>query len=115
MASNKRKNPPPPPKYSWIMSGNYVYCYKGYGGQDVAKLWEAEELTDFHDADLARATKEINALLSKLERNNLKSDRKLSLIEFQNRLFLVWANYGLIGPHGDEKTVTRALKLKPAS
>lgn len=111
MAKPKPK-PKPKPKYSWIMSGNYVYCYKGWGGQDVAKLWEAEELTEFHDADLARATKEINAILSKVEKSNRRSERKLSLIEFQNRHLLVWARYGVVGQDDDDETIRKALKLK---
>ncbi len=111
MAKPKPK-PKPKPKYSWIQSGNYVYCFKGWGGQDVAKLWEAEELTEFHDAELARATKEINAILSKVGRNNRHSERKLSLIEFQNRPLLVWARYGVVGQEDDDETIRKALKLK---
>ncbi len=112
MARPKPK-PKPKPKYSWIQSGNYVYCYKHpWGGQDVANLWEAAEFTDFHDAELARATKEINAILSKVEKNNRHPERKLSLIEFQNRHLLVWARYGVVGPEDDDKTIRKALKLK---
>jgi hypothetical protein len=107
-----KPKPKPQPKYSWIQSGNYVYCFKGWGGQDVAKLWEAEELTEFHNAELARATKEINAILSKVENNNRHPERKLSLIEFQNRHLLVWARYGVVGQEDDDKTIRKALKLK---
>ena len=78
----------------------------------MAKLWEAAELTEFHDAELARATKEINAIYSRLERNNRNRERKLSLIEFQNRHLLVWARYGVVGPEDDEETIKKALKLK---
>jgi len=109
----KRKPKKPTPKYSWIQSGNYVYCYKNaWGGQDVAKLWEAAELSEFHDAELARATKEINAILTRVERNNRNADRKLSLVEFDNRQLLVWARYGVVGPFDEPATIVKALKLK---
>jgi hypothetical protein len=115
MATRKKPKPKPKPKpkYAWIQSGNYVLCYKSsLGGQDVAKLWESAGVTEFHDAELARATREINAILSKLERNNRDPKRKLSLIEFQNRPLLVWAQYGVVGPEDDDETIIKALKLK---
>ncbi len=100
-------------KYAWIMSGNYVYCYKSTaGGQDVGKLWEVAELSEFHDAELAQATREINAILARLERGNRDPERKLSLIEYKNRHPLVWARYGVVGPHDDDRTIVKALKLK---
>jgi hypothetical protein len=69
-------------------------------------------VTPFHDAELAQATKEINAVLSRLEKGNKDSGRKLSLIEFQNRHLLVWAEYGAVGPYDDEATIIEALGLK---
>lgn len=108
-----RPKPKPKPKYSWIMSGNYVYCYKHpWGGQDVAKLWETAGLSEFHDAELASATREINAILSRLERKNRSADRKLSFIEFENRYLLVWAKYGVVGPFDEPRAIVKALKLK---
>lgn|SRR5262249_17180892 len=90
----------------------HVTCAKGRGGQSVVGLWEAEELTDFHDADLARATKEINAIFDKIEKNNKNPERTLSLIEFQGRHLMVWANYGAVTPYDDDDTIIKALKLK---
>ena len=108
-----KPKPKPTPTYAWIMSGNYVYCYKSpWGGQDDAKLWEAAELSDFHGAELAKATREINAILARLEKNNRKADRKLSFVAFQNRHLLVWARYGVVGPFDDQATIIKALKLK---
>jgi hypothetical protein len=107
------KNTKPAQKYSWIQSGNYVYCYKSsWGGQDVAKLWETAQLTEFHDAELADATKQINAILSKLEKGNRNSERKLSFIQHNNRYLLVWARYGVVGPDDEDAAIAKALKLK---
>jgi hypothetical protein len=81
-------NPKPPePKYSGIRKDKMVTCFKGSGGCTVIKLWEAAELSRFHDEVLAQATKEINAILSTLEKDNKDPDRCPSFIEFQNRHF----------------------------
>jgi hypothetical protein len=78
----------------------------------VCSLWDAAELTSFHDAELAHATKKINAIVRRIEKGNKDKKRKLSFIKFQNRLFLVWAGYGVVGPDDDNKTVMKALKLR---
>jgi len=82
--------------YTWILSPEYgILCYPySKPEQTLTNLWEADELTTFHDAELARATKEINRILSQVQRNSKNRERHLSLIEFQNRHFLVWASYG---------------------
>jgi hypothetical protein len=83
----------PAGKYNWVKKNNHVTCAKGAGGQSIdPHLWEADELTDFHDADLMQATKEINAILTKIVNNNKDSTRKLSYIQFQNRHLLVLAS-----------------------
>jgi hypothetical protein len=100
-------------KYSWILSTDGVVCYKNPTAyQTLTNLWEAEELTEFHDAELAQATKEINAILSKIEKRNKDTERKLSFVQFQNRHFLVWANYGYVGPDDEEEEIVQTLKLK---
>jgi len=100
--------------HQWVFDkdGKHVTCAKGPGGQIVIKLWEAEELTEFHDADLANATKEINAIVESVEKNNKDPNRTLSLIEFQGRHLLVWAHYGAVTPYDDDDVVIKALKLK---
>jgi hypothetical protein len=75
-------------------------------------LWEAEELTEFHDADLARVTEEINAIVETSENNNKDPNRVLSLIEFHGRHLMVWASYGAVTPYDDDDTIMKALKLK---
>ena len=98
--------------YNWVKKGNRVTCAKGAGGQTVGNLWEAAELTEFHDAGLARATREINAIVEKIEAGNQDPNRKLSLIEYQGRHLMVWATYGAVTPYDDDETIIKALKLK---
>jgi hypothetical protein len=100
--------------YQWVFDDHYkhVTCAKGPGAQTVNKLWEAEELTEFHDSELDRATKRINAIMDRIEKNNKDSERTLSLIEYQGRHFLVWATYGAITRYDDDETIIKAWKIK---
>lgn len=101
-----------PKQYNWVMEGKHVTCAAGPGSQDLVSLWEAEELTEFHDAELARATKAVNAILEKIQKNDQDPSRTLSFIEFQSRHLLVWATYGAITPYDDDSAIIKALKLK---
>jgi hypothetical protein len=100
-------------KYTWILSPEYgILCYPyDKDEQTLTNLWEAVELTHFHDAVLAKATKRINAILDAVAKGNKYRDRKLSFIEFKNRHFLVWAGYGTVGPFDDDKTIMKSLQL----
>jgi hypothetical protein len=107
------RKPKPKQTYTWVLSPEYgMLCYPGKAEQTLTNLWEADELTTFHDAALARATKEINAILSQVQRNNKDRARKLSFIQFRNRHFLVWAGYGAVGPDDDDATIVKSLGLK---
>jgi hypothetical protein len=103
----------PSQTYTWVLDPHGLICYHSPDSfQTITKLWETTERTGFHDAELAQATKEINGILSALEKRNRDSERKLSFIQFQNQHFLVWARYGAVGPHDDPTTLIKALKLK---
>ena len=110
------KPKPKPTKYSWLLSPKGMICYRSpAGGQHIHELHEAETLTSFHDAELARATKEINKILTTTARNNKDSSRELSFIEFQDRLFLVWATHDAVSPYDDDDVIAEALGLKAGS
>ncbi|MBP1687245.1 MAG: hypothetical protein H6Q33_3388 [Deltaproteobacteria bacterium] len=114
MAVKKRPKQGVDTKYTWILSPEYgILCYPyDKAEQTLTNLWEAQVLTAFHDAELARATKQINAILKAVEKKNKDRERKLSFILFQNRHFLVWSGYGAVGPHDDDATIVKALRLK---
>jgi len=103
-------------KYAWRYIGGKMNCYKSPKGTCVIgkppSLWEAEELTEFHDVTLAQATREINAVLKRLAAQKPDATNNLSLILFQNRHFLVWTTPGTIGPDDKDEDVARALRLK---
>ncbi len=104
--------------YSWLCGDqkcDTMDCYKDSRDyQTVCGLWEAEP-SAFHDQDLAQATKKINAILSGIEKSNRDKKRKLSFIKFENRLMLVWAGYGVVGPEDDFETIEKTLKLRAPS
>ena len=113
MAAKARRIPKKPPKYSWIESADGVVCYRNPSGfQTLTGLWEVGALTAFHDSEMAKATKEINAILSRVEQSNRDPKRNLSWVQFQNRKFLVWATYGGVGADDDEATIVKSLGLK---
>jgi hypothetical protein len=108
----KPKPKPKPPKYTYVLSPVGVNCHAGKGGQTVGKLHVAKTLSSFHDAELAQATREINQVLDRVERNNKDPKRELSFIEFQDQPFLVWATYDAVGPEDDDDVIARALGLE---
>ena len=102
--------------YQWLCADQQcdkMDCFKSsWDTQTVCKLWTVTALSDFHDAGLAEATDKINAILNRLEKENKDKDRKLSFINHQNRLLLVWAGYGRVGPDDDFHVIKKALKLR---
>ena len=98
--------------YAWVFEGSKMCCRKSPDDtQTLTKFWEVEELSAFHDAELAQATRQINAILSKIEKSNKDPRRKLSFIQFRNQHFLVWAEYR-VGSQDDEETIRKMLRLK---
>ena len=109
----KQKPKPKPKTYSWTSKDGKINCFVSESNKcTVSGLWEVNALTGFHDAELAKATKEINAILSKIEKGNKDPERELSFIQVQNRHFLVWTRSGAIGPDDDDKTIRKMLRLK---
>lgn len=102
--------------YAWLCADRLckkIDCFKDSRSyQTVCKLWTVTALSDFHDADLAEATDKINAILKRLQKGNKDKERKLSFIKHQNRLLLIWAVYGRVGPDDDFKVIKKALKLR---
>lgn len=102
--------------YDYIFAdqqGDTIDCFKSTADrQTVCKLWGLTQPAEFHDAVLAGATTKINAIFQRLEKSNRDKGRHLSFIEHNNRLLLIWASYGRVGPDDDFKTIRKALKLK---
>jgi hypothetical protein len=131
----KPKPKPTPKKYTYNIvttpEGTTVNCLTSSdGGQTVISLQEPEEMledgidyadfglretteaTAFHDETLRQATREINNILRRVQRNNEEPGRLLSMIEIDSRQLLVWATYNAIGPDEDLDIIEETLKLK---
>ncbi len=78
----------------------------------IAPLWETTSPTAFHDPELVKATREINAIIHRIGRGNNEKDRELCFIKVLGRMMLVWAHHGVIHPTDDEVVIARTLKLK---
>ena len=82
-------------------------CHRKATGRPGGGLWETEELTEFHDAALAQATREINAVLERLAKKKPEPTSHLTFILFQNRHFLVWTTPGTVGSSTREDEAVR--------
>lgn len=112
---NPKPKPEPTPKYTWLLGPSperEIICCRGLDGQTLCPLWEADTLSSFHDEALAKATKEINAILERVSRSKRRDDVELGFIEFRNRLLLVWSTYDAVSSYDDDEVIIKALGLK---
>ncbi len=99
--------------YTWTYKdGKMNCCESATSTCTVTKLWEAAELTAFHDAELQQATKEINVILEEMRKGNKDPKRELSFIQVRDRHFLAWTTPGIVGPDSDDQTIRKMLRLK---
>jgi hypothetical protein len=100
-------------KYAWsFKDGKMTCCTSETSTCNVSKLWELAGVSEFHDADLQQATKEINAILDAVRKTNRDPKRSLNFVQIRDRHFLAWTEGGIVGPHDDDQTLRKALKLK---
>jgi hypothetical protein len=101
--------------WDWIFesSTKTFHCFTAKTSRQLkASLHKPTTLSPFHDAELMRATEEINTILDRV-RNNKGAGRELSFIVFRDELLLVWAKYGAVSADDEEATVADALGLSP--
>lgn len=74
----------PVKKYAWSFdNGRMNCCASTTSSCNVSKLWQAAEPVAFHDGDLVKATKEINAILDVARRTNRDPSRELHFIRLR--------------------------------
>lgn len=105
-----------PHKRSWVLGPitHKIYCFSSPAGNCLVEgLWGLADgaATSFHDAELVRATGDINTILTRVSAK-AGPGRDLSLIVVEGRPFLVWTEPGAVGPHDDSDAVEKALGLK---
>lgn len=120
MATPRKPKKPKDPKKStrtWQMftekGKTKVWCFADpQDNCSISPLWETTRPSEFHDSDLAKATKEINAIINRIDRSNKDKERELCFIKVQDRLMLVWAFHGVVKPSDEGAIIARALNLK---
>ena len=109
----KKPKPPKTRDWSWERTGDGIWCYSS--DKDlctIVRLWEGRR-SEIHDAELQDATAEINRIIDRLERDNADTSRRLSFINFQGRLMLVWTHCGdVVSSYDDDAEIAKALKVK---
>jgi hypothetical protein len=99
-------------KRSWIMVGHKVWCYASPKGDCIVSGFSEPDATEgsFYDPDLAKVTREVNAILDRL-REAKGSRRGLAFILVENALLLTWTESG-IGPDDEPQVIRQNLGLK---
>jgi hypothetical protein len=99
-------------KREYVLSDHLAVCSKGKTNSCVVdKFWESvEPAGSFYDAELARATKEANAILDGL-REAKPPGKELSFIVVESALLLMWTQPA-IGPADEPHVIRHALGLK---
>lgn len=99
-------------KRTWAVHGNDAACWADPANNCVvSKFGElVEPPGSFYDADVARATREVNGILDKL-REAKDPDRELSFIVVESALLLIWTRPG-IGPNSEPRLIREAFGLR---
>jgi hypothetical protein len=93
--------------------GRHIMCFKDPDDfQTVARFQEVKTLTESHDAELRKCTKEINTILARIEKNSKKRNRQLAILTTPRGLMLAWTEYGAVGPYDDDSVIDKALGFK---
>jgi hypothetical protein len=116
MEAAEKPKPGPPKRSWWIDKKHVAHCYRNPAGDCLVfpspgtpALWEAGG--EFYDVRLARATREINDILGRLN-DDKDPNKELSFIKVESRLLLVWTECGTIGLDDDPDTIKKELGLK---
>lgn len=116
--SRPKPTPKPPPSRSWIIDPwtKKLKCYKHKNADCiVVGLWQPQR-SDIHDAELQNATKEINGILDRVERDNEDSSRHLCFIKFRSRWMLAWSQHEeVVTSSSPDTEIAKALNLRGSS
>ena len=98
--------------YKWSFDkGTMNCCASDESSCNVGKLWEGARSL-FHDAELQKATSEINGILDEVRRGNRDDARELHFVQIEDRHLLAWVNSDLVGSSADDQTISKMLRLK---
>jgi hypothetical protein len=102
--------------YAWSYKDGKMNCCESKTSTcNLTKLWEVAGLSTMHDAELQKATKEINAILDGVRQTNRDSSRDLHFVQIEDRHLLAWVHSDLVGPLNDDQVISKMLRLKTGS
>lgn len=94
-----------------IPGTDIVYCTQSVDFDCFpADFLGVQRFTAFHDAELARCTTEMNAMLTKIRESNKDPNRHLSLLRTPNGLLLAWT-LAAVSPLSEEDEIEKALGI----
>jgi len=96
---------------NYVTVGGYVWCYTSETARCYALpdgLASLKNAMPAHDEELMQCTKEINAILKKVTKNNSGKNVHLHLLDTPRGFLLAWAGEGVSG-NDDDKTIEKAL------
>jgi hypothetical protein len=103
-----------PKCYDYVIDRNkgVIFCVVSTFGGCTANttLWSSAR-SNFHDAELQRATEEINKILDGVQSRNTESSRHLSFVNVHGRLMLVWTHRGVVGSADTDDKIATALDV----
>lgn len=89
-----------------------VLCFKHSDASCIVVDLRTAPLSNFHDAALAAATREINSVLEKVKQSKSDSSRELAFLNTGNGLLLAWVE-DAVGSQDEDAKINRALGLVP--
>jgi len=98
-------------KRTWLEFDGKIHCYRSLDDLcRVASLRSAKK-SDFHDETMIQATKEINAIFKRLQKQNSDATREAALIDTGEGLLLAWVHCnGAAGARSGDVAKTLGLK-----
>src|SRR5258708_3618699 len=103
-----------PKSRSYLIVEDFCWCFTSSRARCLALtdgLASVKNAMPAHDEELMNCTKEINAILKKVVKNNSRKDVHLHLLDTPRGFLLAWAGEGVSGDD-DDKPIEKALGLK---
>jgi hypothetical protein len=88
-----------------------IECYGKGNKCAVANIVEAARLTKFHDENLQKCTRELNAILNKYNSKSERPNTELRILNTPEGPFLCWADTRMGSSEDDAETIFKGLGI----
>jgi len=98
-------------KRTWLEFDGKIYCYRSPDDLCRVTSFRSAKKSGFHDEAMIQATKEINAIFKRLQKQNSDTTREPALIDTGEGLLLAWVHCnGAAGAGSGDVAKTLGLK-----